>query len=255
MDSLSLLGAQVAAWGLRLDRSRYEQLMEYASLLAAYDRANVIGTRAMDGILLDHILDALSCFLHGPLSHAWRLADVGSGGGLPGIPIKIMKPDLAATLVESTGKKAVFLQHAVGSLSLANVEVANTRVEELGRRQAHRDAYDVVTSRAVARLSVVAEYCVPLLEIGGRAIAMKGWLEAEELAEGERAVGTLGAEVAEIIKVPMLPEIGEKERNLVILEKIRETPVEHPRRAGAVAKRPLGVSRATPTNDVLRCPP
>jgi len=98
-----------------------------------------------------------------------------------------------------------------------------------------------VTCRAVARLSVVAEYCVPLLEAGGCAIAMKGRLEPEELAEGNRAVDALGAKVAEISKVPMIPEIGEKDRKLVILEKIRETPTRYPRRPGLVAKRPLGV--------------
>jgi 16S rRNA (guanine527-N7)-methyltransferase len=150
-----------------------------------------------------------------------------------------MKPDLTATLVEATGKKASFLRYALDSLSLGGAEVANTRVEDLGL--AHRGAYEVVTSRAVARLSVVAEYCVPLLESGGRAIAMKGRLEQDELSEGRRAVGVLGARVAGITKVPMLSEVGEKERNLVILEKIRETPARYPRRSGVVAKRPLGV--------------
>jgi 16S rRNA (guanine527-N7)-methyltransferase len=241
MDSLSLLEEQVTAWGLRLGSCRREHLLEYARLLASYDRANVIGTKDVDGILLTHVLDSLSCFLHEPLLHAGRLADVGSGGGLPGIPIKIMKPDLTATLVESTVKKAAFLQYALDSLSIDGAEVANSRVEDLGRAKASRAAYDVVTSRAVARLSVVAEYCVPLLETGGWAIAMKGRLEQEELTEGSRAVGTLGARVAGITKVPMLSEVGEKERNLVILEKIRETPAHYPRRSGVVAKRPLGV--------------
>ena len=133
------------------------------------------------------------------------------------------------------------MRQAVGGLSLRGVEVANTRAEELGRAGGHRGAYDVVTCRAVAGLSVVAEYCVPLLETGGCAIAMKGRLEPEELAEGNRAVDVLGAKVAEITKVPMLPEIGEKDRNLIILEKIRETPARYPRRPGLVAKRPLGV--------------
>jgi 16S rRNA (guanine527-N7)-methyltransferase len=239
MDSLSLLEEQASAWGLRLDRGRREHLLEYAGLLASYDRANVIGTRDLDGILLAHVLDSLSCFLHEPLLRAGRLADVGSGGGLPGIPIKIMKPDLTATLVEATGKKASFLRYALDSLSLGGAEVAHTRVEELGL--AHRGAYEVVTSRGVARLSMVAEYCVPLLESGGWAIAMKGRLEQDELSEGRRAVDTLGARVAGITKVPMLSEVGEKERNLVILEKIRETPARYPRRSGVVAKRPLGV--------------
>ena len=239
--SLSLLGAQAAAWGLRFDRIRRERLREYARLLASYDRANIIGTKDVDGILLAHIIDSLSCFLHRPLLSARRLADVGSGGGLPGIPIKIMKPDLATTLVESSGKKTRFLQYAVESLSLEGAEVANTRAEALGQKQGQRGSYDVVTSRAIARLSVVAEYCVPLLEIGGSAIAMKGRLEAEELEEGNMAIDTLGAEVVEIIKVPMLPEVGQKERNLVILQKIQETPARYPRRSGVVAKRPLGV--------------
>jgi 16S rRNA (guanine527-N7)-methyltransferase len=240
MSSVDLLGAQAAAWGLRLGGGRRERLLQYARLLATYNRANVIGTRDPDGIVLDHILDSLSCFLHRPLFHAGRMADVGSGGGLPGIPIKIVNPDQPTTLVESTGKKAKFLEYAVDSLSLRDTEVANSRVEDLGRTQAHRGAYQVVTSRAVARLSVVAEYSVPLLEIGGFSIAMKGRLEQGEFAEGNRAADTLGAKVAEITRVPMLPEISEKERNLVILEKIRETPARYPRRSGIVTKRPLG---------------
>ena len=241
MDALGLMGVQAAAWGLRLCHDRRRHLQQYARLLASYDRANVIGTRDVDRIMMDHVLDALSCFLHKPLFRAGRLADVGSGGGLPGIPIKIMRPDLATTLVESTGKKARFLHHAVNGLSLRGVEVANTRVEDLGRTRAHRGAYDVVTCRAVARLSVVAEYCVPLLKPGGCVIAMKSRLEPEELAEGNTAVDALGAKVAESMRVPLLPEVGEKERNLVILEKIRETPAQYPRRSGIVAKRPLGV--------------
>ena len=230
----------MAAWGLHLDRNQRERLLEYARLLALYDRANVIGTRDLDGILLAHVLDSLSCFLYRPLFDARSLADVGSGGGLPGIPLKIMKPDLATTLVESTGKKARFLRYAVDSLSLENVEVANIRVEDLGRDQAHRGAYDIVASRAVARLSVVAEYGVPLLEHGGRVLAMKGKLEQEELAEGSRAADALGARVVETVEVPMLPAVGEKERKLAILEKIRETPAMYPRRSGVAARRPLG---------------
>ena len=240
MDALDVMEIQAAAWGLRLGHDRRGRMQEYARKLALYDRANVIGTRDLDRILLEHVLDSLSCYLHEPLFRARRLADVGSGGGLPGIPIKIMRPDLATTLVESTSKKVRFLKHAVEGLGLQGVEVAHTRVEDLGRTRAHRGAYDVVTCRAVARLSVVAEYCVPLLETGGCAIAMKGRLEPEEFAEGNRAVDALGAKVAATTKVPTLPEVGEKARQLVILEKIRETPARYPRRPGIVTKRPLG---------------
>jgi 16S rRNA (guanine527-N7)-methyltransferase len=190
---------------------------------------------------LDHVLDSLSCFLHDPLWEAGRLADVGSGGGLPGIPISIVRPDLRTTLIESTGKKADFLRRAAEQLTLGSLEVVNARVEDIGRTHGQRGVYGIVTSRAVARLSVVAEYCVPLLEVGGQAVAMKAGLEGEEFEEGRRATDALGARVAGVEPVAMIPEVGDKERNLVILEKVRETPARYPRNVGMVTKRPLGV--------------
>jgi 16S rRNA (guanine527-N7)-methyltransferase len=241
MKSLKLLEAQAAAWGVRLDDRRLDQLLRYARLLASYEKANVIGTRDLDRVLLDHILDSLSCLIHQPLWDAGRLADVGSGGGLPGIPISIVRPELRTTLVESTGKKAGFLRHAAEQLTLGSLDIVNARVEEIGRTQGQRGAYDIVTTRAVARLSVVAEYCVPLLEVGGQAMAMKAGLEREEYEEGRRATWTLGAKIAGMEPVAMLPEVGKKVRNLVILEKVTETPARYPRKAGMVAKRPLGV--------------
>ena len=241
MESLELLEAQAAAWGVRLDESRLERLLLYARLLASYKKANVIGTRDLDRILLDHVLDSLSCFLHGPLWEARRLADVGSGGGLPGIPISMIRPELRATLIESTGKKAEFLRHAAEQLAPESLSIVNARVEEVGRTRGQRGVYGVVTTRAVAALSVVAEYCVPLLEVGGQAIAMKAGLQSGEYEEGRRAAGALGARFAGVLPVAMLPEVGEKERNLVIMEKVRETPARYPRKAGMVTKRPLGV--------------
>ena len=236
-----MLEEQAAEWGVRPGDEQLDLLLRYARLLASYDRANVIGTRELDRIVLDHVLDSLSCFLHEPLMEAGRIADVGSGGGLPGIPISIVRRDLPITLIESTGKKARFLQYAVEELALRNVHVANARVEDVGRTQEHRGAYDVVTSRAVGRLSVVAEYCVPLLEVGGQAIAMKGRLEREESEEGRGAIDVLGAKIAGVEPVEMLPEVGDKVRTLVIVQKVRETPARYPRKPGMVAKRPLGI--------------
>jgi 16S rRNA (guanine527-N7)-methyltransferase len=235
------LKLQTSDWGLRLDPGPLARLETFARLLSSYEEANVIGTRDLRGILLDHILDSLSCFLFDPLRSARRLADVGSGGGLPGIPIKIVAPELEATLVESTAKKARFLRRAVETLSLEGTTVTNARVEEVARTGAHRGAYDIATVRAVARLSVVAEYCVPLLKVGGYAISMKGRLENDELSEGERAAEKLGARVSALIRVPRLSEIEKKERCLVIIEKAGETPGEYPRNVGVPAKKPLGV--------------
>ena len=241
MEAVRLLEFQAAAWGLGLDGGRRDRLVEFARLLGSYGRANVIGTREPRGILLDHVLDSLSCLLFEPLAEAQRLADVGSGGGLPGIPLKIVRPALQATLVESTGKKARFLRHAVERLGLDGVEVLDGRVEEVAHLKSCRGSYDVVTARAVARLSVVAEYCVPLSRVGGRVISMKARLHAEELSEGKRAAQRLGAKVSEVLQVPYLPEAGQKERRLVILEKVRDTPKEYPRKVGVPAKKPLGM--------------
>jgi 16S rRNA (guanine527-N7)-methyltransferase len=119
--------------------------------------------------------------------------------------------------------------------------VLNARVEEVSRMAEHRGAYDVAPARAVARMSVLAEYCVPLVKVGGYVISMKGRLPDEELSEGERAAETLGARVSEVIRIPHLPEVGEKERRLVVLQKVTETPGKYPRNVGIPAKKPLGV--------------
>ena len=241
MDGLELLRLQAADWGLYLVPDRLTRLERFARLLRDYEEANVIGTRRLRGIILDHLLDSLSCFLFEPLEVAGRLADVGSGGGLPGVPIKIVKPDIRTTLVESTAKKARFLHLVTQNLTLEGVLVKNARVEAVARTDEHRGAYDIATARAVARLSVVAEYCVPLLRVGGFAISMKGRLNDEELVEGEKAAEQLGARVSRLIRVPRLPRFEQKERCLVILEKVGETPGEYPRNVGVPAKQPLGV--------------
>jgi 16S rRNA (guanine527-N7)-methyltransferase len=241
MDALESLRLQTVAWGLSLDQHGLARLEGFARLLRDYDEANVIGTRTLRGVILDHVLDSLSCFLFEPLGAARSLVDVGSGGGLPGVPINIVEPGVRTTLVEATAKKARFLRWVVEHLSLEGVEVENARVEEVARNAAHRGAYDVAAARAVARLSVVAEYCVPLLRVGGHVISMKGRPEGEELAEGERAAEMLGARLSRVIRVPRLPGLEEKERCLVILEKLEETPARYPRNVGVPAKRPLGV--------------
>lgn len=220
--------AQGDAWGLPLTQGQWASLEAYSRLLHSYEEANVIGTRDLRGIMLDHVLDSLSCSLFEAIRGDGQLVDVGSGGGLPGIPLSIANPRLSTVLVESTGKKAHFLRSVISSLSL-DVKTINERVEDIARRAPERNGFNFATSRAVARLSVVLEYCVPLLRVGGHVLSMKGKLDKEELDEGGRAAETLGARPAEIIRVPMLSEIGHKERHLVVFEKVRETPTSYPR--------------------------
>ncbi len=208
-------------------------------MLSGYDKANVIGTRDLDRILVQHVLDSLSCLLFRPLVDAPKIVDVGSGGGLPGIPLGAVLPKTSMTLLESTGKKSTFLGHAVRELGLVSTQVLNARAEDVARQEGQRAAYDACTVRAVSRLSVIAEYCLPLLRIGGHMVAMKAQVEREEWEEGERAAQILGGRVAEAIEVPLVPEVGGKTRRLVVLEKVAETPKRYPRKAGVPTKKPL----------------
>ena len=242
MDYPELLDRQMSAWGLILGGAERKLLMDYAGLLASYEQSNVIGTKDLNSILLNHILDSLSCFLFEPIYHARRLADVGSGGGLPGIPILIAKPDDKTTLIDSTGKKCRFLKKAAEILAPGRALIANARVEDLAHSSAHRGTYDLATTRAVARLSVITEYCVPLLKVGASAISMKAHLEEAELAEGQRAASLLGAKITERVQVSHVKELSHTVRQLVIIEKVRETHPRYPRSPGTPNKRPLGAA-------------
>lgn len=215
-------------------------LVDYALILSGYDKANVIGTRHPDEILHRHILDSLSCLLFAPLRTADKAADVGSGGGLPGIPLAVVLPNTEVTLFESVRKKADFLRYAAEELRLGNVRVVNARIEEAAREEAHRGSYDVCVVRALARLSVVAEYSLPLLRRGGVVISMKGREDEDEKVEGERASHLLGGRLSEEITVHHVSGLEQRERRLVVVEKIGETPQTYPRKPGMPAKAPLG---------------
>lgn len=240
MNTLELFRGQLEAWGVELPAGAEDLLRDYARLLATYGKANVIGTRDPDRVMLDHILDSLGCLLFSPVVEAFKFADVGSGGGLPGIPLAIAFPDASFTLLEATGKKAMFLRHAVESLHLTGVKIVNARVERAAHDPGLRASQEICTVRAVAKLSVLAEYCLPLLGVGGWLVAMKGEVSEEEHRDGERAASLLGGRILQTVEVPLLAEMEQKIRRLVVLEKVSETPEIYPRRVGLPAKSPLG---------------
>lgn len=240
MNEREIFRKQLVAWGLSLHPGAKERLYDYARLLCTYERANVIGTKEVDWVLLDHVLDSLSCLLFPPLASASRISDVGSGGGLPGIPLAVALRDASLTLLEATGKKAAFLRYAVERLDLTGVDVVNARVEEAAHESGRRAVHDVCTVRAVAGLPVLVEYSLPLLKVGGYMVAMKGHVSEQERAEGERAAHLMGGTQLPAIDVPLLPEIKQKARQLVVVRKTSETPDVYPRRIGVPVKSPLG---------------
>lgn len=232
--------AQSSAWGFEMPRHRADSLVKFASILESYDEANVIGAKTMSVIVEDHVLDSLSCLLFEPLRNVETLVDVGSGGGLPGLPLGIALDELRVSLVEATAKKVRFLEAATRQLGLKNVQTLNRRAEEVGLSAEFRGHFDVATARAVASLDVLAEYCLPLVKVGGYVVAMKGRVEKDEIRRGEYAAKMLGGGISEVMPVPRLPAYEQKQRHLVVFTKTSETPGEYPRGIGTPAKKPLG---------------
>ena len=234
------LSGWMVAWGLDVEDDSLEWLVEFAFALSEYRDANVIGTRNVDQVLERHIADSLSPLLHESTEEARTLVDVGSGAGLPGIPLRICLPKTAVTLIESTGKKTTFTHQVLQQLNIGGLNVLNRRVEEVGRIPEYRGAFDTATVRAVAALAVVAEYCLPLVRVGGNVIVMKGQPSTAEIDQGARAADILGAELEQVIDVPPLPSVEPRNRCLVVLRKTSETPSRYPRRVGLPRQSPLG---------------
>lgn len=233
---MNLLANTAAAWGLTLSPAQLEQFDSYAAELRRWnEQINLTAIADTPGIVTRHFLDSLRC------ATSWgdapgSLVDIGAGAGFPGLPLKILRPELQLTLVESIAKKAAFLRHIVDTLGLTNVEVIVARAEAVGRDPAQRERYAVAVARAVAELRVLAEYCLPLCRVGGRFLAPKGARIEEELQAALPAIAQLGGRLVAIEPVA-LPEL--EPRTLVIVEKISPTPPQYPRAAGVPAKRPL----------------
>lgn len=203
LDAPEDLSARLYALGVTLDEVATLRLRRYlAALLAMNERMNLTAITAPDEVWSRHALDALSLVpLLPPPRKGLSLADVGSGGGVPGIPVAIARPDLAVTLIEATQKKAGFLTDVCKALGLENVRVVASRAEELARSP-HRAAYDVVTARAVGRLQVLVPWTLPLLKRGGVALLIKGQRADEELVEAEREIRRQGARHERTVPTP-----------------------------------------------------
>lgn len=228
------LEAKAAGLGISLSPAQLDQLDRYAQILVEYNqKVNLTAITDPEGIENKHFIDSLLFAAH-PLVKG-KLVDVGTGAGFPGVVAKIYKPDLELTLMEPTGKRVEFLRYLAGQLGLTGIEFAKERAEEAARKQ-WREAFDVASARAVAALPVLAEYCLPLVKVGGVFLAMKGPDGEAELAAAKRAMTLLGGGNP-LVTTAQLP--GGDSRCLVKIEKIRPTPPAYPRNGGKIAKKPL----------------
>lgn len=212
----------------------------YRELVDWNRRFNLTAITDWDGVLVRHFLDSLSCLKALPraeLTGGARVIDVGAGAGFPGLALKIVCPGMRLTLLEATRKKVTFLEHMVRVLELKDVEVVHGRAETLGHDTLHREQYDWALARAVAEMPTLAEYLLPLVRVGGAALAQKGEDAAAEVQEAEAAIMTLGGRVRQLVPVE-LRGLAET-RYLVVTDKVAATPEKYPRRPGMPRKSPI----------------
>jgi 16S rRNA (guanine527-N7)-methyltransferase len=228
----------LALFNLQLTGRQVNALTTYERELVEWNQKfNLTAIRDVAGIRTKHFLDSFSCVLAWKTDPPANFIDIGTGAGFPGIPLKIIYPNTKVTLVESVGKKAMFCQHIVSLLGLAGVEVIHARAEDLGQMHAHREQYGWGVARAVADMRVLAEYLLPLVQVGGSMLAQKGESAPAEVHSAESAIKLLGGEVRQLVSVT-LPGVVE-ERHLVVVDKVATTPPGYPRKAGIPTKKPL----------------
>lgn len=224
--------------GFQLSEAQVQAFEQYKALLLEWNaRFNLTAIVEPEQIQIKHFLDSLTCLLAMGYPLQARVIDIGSGAGFPGLPLKIACPDIQLTLVESIEKKAEFCRRVATDLRLEGVQIINARAEEVGQMRDQRERSDWALARAVAGLPVLLEYLLPLVRVGGRALAMKGETALAEIQSASRAISLLGGIARDPVpvKLPGIPEV----RYLVVVEKKSSTPRSYPRRIGIPAKKPL----------------
>ena len=235
-----IFAKELAKYGFELSDNQKGQFATYYNKLIEFNKkVNLTRITDEDEVYLKHFFDSITPFLEFPdlFKGEKTLCDVGAGAGFPSLPIKILCPNLRITIVDSLGKRLKFLDELVNDLDLDEVTLVHSRAEDAGQNKNLREKFDLVTGRAVSRMSVLSEYCLPLTKVNGDLVALKGPKAQDELAEAKHAIEVLGGEV-EDVKELTLPDTDD-ERTLIIVKKVKTTPKKYPRQAGTPNKKPL----------------
>ena len=218
---------------INLENEQIKKFYEYMNLLIEWnEKFNLTAIVEPKEIILKHFIDSLTIEKY--INEGDKVIDVGTGAGFPGIPLSIYKPKINITLLDSLNKRIIFLQEVIEKLEMKNIEAVHGRAEEFAKNK--REMFDIATSRAVAPLNILLEYLLPFVKIGGTCLCMKG-SNIDEVDDAKNALEVLGGKIKKIETIK-LPE-SDIVRNIIIVRKVKNTPVKYPRKAGIPAKQPL----------------
>ena len=238
MNFYDLMSKSAEDVGLKLTSEQYEKFIIYMRLLQEWnEKINLTAIVEDEEVIKKHFIDSIKAFKRDEFKTAKTLIDVGTGAGFPGLPIAIMRDDIKVTLLDSLNKRVSFLNTVINKLGLSNVTTIHSRAEDGARNIKLRENFDIATSRAVANMSVLAEFCLPYVKTNGSFIALKGPSVDQEIKESMGAIKILGGELKDICEVNI--EDTELRHNLVVVKKIKECSKKYPRKAGSITKNPL----------------
>lgn len=221
---------------IEFDDKQINQFYDYMNLLLEWnEKINLTAIVEPEEVIVKHFIDSLT--INKYIEKNKTIADVGTGAGFPGIPLKIYRPDLNVTLVDSLNKRINFLNEVIDKLDLKEISTVHSRVEDFGRDKKYRESFDYVTARAVANLTTLSEYLIPITKVNGKCICMKGNDVKEEITNSKNAINLLGGKISKIDEFK-LPN-SDISRNVIIIDKMKNTPNKYPRKAGMPAKEPL----------------
>ncbi len=223
---------------IKLEKRQVCQFLQYYELLVEWNSfMNLTAITDYDEVIKKHFIDSLSLIRAIDLSKEYSVIDIGTGAGFPGIPLKIVFPNLKITLLDSLNKRIKFLDEVIDKLELKDIKTIHGRAEDFAKDKNYRQMYDLCVSRAVANLSTLSEYCLPYVKTGGKFISYKSEKITDEMNAAKNAIKILGGNINSQVEFN-LPD-SDIYRNLFIIDKIKDTPMKYPRKAGLPSKEPL----------------
>lgn len=238
MENIQILKEGCGFFDISLSKEQIQQFLDYYHILVEWNEfMNLTAITEFDEVMRKHFVDSCALGKAVSLEGEKRILDVGTGAGFPGIPLKIVYPNLNVVLLDSLNKRVKFLNTVIEKLNLTGITAVHGRAEDLARQQEYREQFDITVSRAVANLASLSEYCLPFTKVGGYFIPYKSGTIDMELQEAQKAIKTLGGEYQNTIKFT-LPDT-DMDRTLLVIQKRKETAKKYPRKAGTPSKEPI----------------